>query len=76
MSKKLSATVHIVGTEEGDWEALYVDGVLEAEGHSIDKRQLMEILAIPYTTSEVTTDWAENNGFPVNQKDLPSETES
>lgn len=38
------AIVTIVGCESGDWSGLYVDGVLECEGHQIYERDYIELI--------------------------------
>lgn len=49
--------------ECGDWEALYIDGILTSEDHRlrIDKviRSLMQFLPIHYVSKEISDDIAE-----------------
>jgi len=37
-------TVTVIGCESGDWSGLYVDGVLECEGHSIYERDYINLI--------------------------------
>lgn len=62
-----------VTSECGDWQALYIDGVLAAEGHSISPRDVLDaisdILPNKVESYEIPDEVAEN-GMPENLKDL------
>lgn len=48
-----------------DWEAVYIDGELIAEGHSIDWMGVIAELGCNTYTQEVSCDWLEDRGdFP------------
>lgn len=53
--------VDLVKWNSGDWYALYVDGVLTADGHSITGEQMLQALGIEYAPlyipSDEDTDW-------------------
>lgn len=36
----------LVTNEEGDWQALYVEGVLRIEGHTLTAKQLLEAVGV------------------------------
>lgn len=36
------ARVRIVNSREGDWQGIYIDGVLVDEGHSLDLKSCLE----------------------------------
>lgn len=48
--------IELVSNADGDWDRLYLDGELFAEGHSIshwDWGALLEVLGCGYTKTEV-----------------------
>lgn len=49
-------SVHIIDSSDGDWIALYKDGVKVAEGHSIYVTEALEVLGIEFTKEEVDVD--------------------
>lgn len=63
----------IVAPECGDWEALYVNGKLVAEGHSIRLEEVLyaiqNILPNEYEYTEISDERAEE-GFPEDRKEL------
>ena len=62
-----------VTSECGDWEALYINGKLAAEGHSVSVRDVLkaisDILPNKVERYEIPNEVAEN-GMPENLKDL------
>lgn len=46
----------------GDWEGIYVDGKLIAEGHSLDARQTMEAIGVEFEHRE--TDLKDSGSLP------------
>lgn len=62
-----------VTSECGDWQALYIDGVLAAEGHSISPRDVLDaisdILPNKVESYEISDRIAED-GMPTNLSDL------
>ncbi len=64
--------VVMVDSECGDWQALYIDGVLVDEGHSISSRDVFKAIAgRPHTfnTRRVSDEVAEM-GMPTRLEDL------
>ena len=65
--------IYVVSPDCGDWEALYVDGKLSAEGHSLSVRDVFDSLSdvFPnnYHSFEISDEKAEE-GFPENISDL------
>lgn len=63
----------LVRPECGDWEALYVEGKLVAEGHSLDAMNVIECIAeslgIDYEFKEVPDEIAES-GMPESLEDI------
>lgn len=63
----------LVCPECGDWEALYMDGKLIAEGHSLNVRSVLDAIAdvLPnkFSYKEVSDDLAEE-GFSENLNDM------
>lgn len=56
----------MVSSASGDWEGLYVDGVLKAEGHRVRTDEVLAILGIKIEEKECEEDWLESRGeFPV-----------
>jgi hypothetical protein len=68
----MSKRIERFTSEEGDWEALYVDGRLEVEGHSLDAHQIFKALDVEYTSREVSSEWLDAHGctFPMNSEDF------
>ena len=64
-----------VTAECGDWQALYVDGKLAAEGHRVDARDVLDAIADIFPTSveryEIADEVAEM-GMPMDLSDLSS----
>lgn len=62
-----------------DWSAVYFDGVLKQEGHSVRYDLLLSELVISgrpvtkYETRQVSGDWIEAHGMPSDLNDIPSE---
>jgi hypothetical protein len=56
-----------VSTESGDWHAVYVDGVLSHQGHSIRPDYLVQSMGAEYESIEADDNYAEAFGF---DKDL------
>lgn len=42
--------IHIVRSEEGDWEGLYINGILMCEGHSLSIYDIFKALFVKYDT--------------------------
>lgn len=61
-------SLHIVRSEEGDWIALYKDGKLLHQGHSIQEEELLSLLGIGYT--HVVYDLEDLGQCPYNLSDL------
>ena len=62
-----------VTSECGDWQALYIDGRLAAEGHSISARDLLDAIAdiLPNKVeSYEISDRIAEDGMPTNLSDL------
>lgn len=72
---KTNKTVNVVKVfpESGDWEALYINGILAAEGHSIPTHKIIESLTqfipISYYGQEISDEMAEM-GMPQYLEDL------
>ena len=63
----------LVNCDSGDWEGLYIDGTLVAEGHSLSAYQVLEALGGEYKPKciEVKADWLDGNGLPQTVGELP-----
>ncbi len=63
--------LEIVSTSAGDWDALYVDDVLFAEGHSILPEDICKALGIELIFSEAKVDYnKESIEFGKNRNDI------
>lgn len=62
-----------VTSECGDWQALYINGKIAAEGHSVSARAVLDAIAdiLPNKVEryEISDEIAEN-GMPANLSDL------
>jgi hypothetical protein len=57
--------VRFITSSDGDWVAMYVDGVKVAEGHSISRYDVLDALDIPYASEEIDVDpYAVDEAFP------------
>ena len=66
-----SVRVHFITTEDGDWVAMYVNGKLIAEGHSLSHEQVAEeIPGVLVTTEEWGIDELVPYGYSF-PKELP-----
>lgn len=45
-------TFIVMQSDDGDWQGLYRNGVLLAEGHSLDVGDTLTALGVPYTFEE------------------------
>ena len=52
----------VVGSPDGDWEGVYVDGRLVFEGHSITWWHMLDALKINYTTDDADEEWLHGRG--------------
>ncbi len=71
--KTQPVSTKIVHVSWGDWEGIYVDDKLVAEGHSLDARQTLEAVGLMYLHME-RDECGEIEGcssLPENFKDLP-----
>ena len=39
------AAIHLISSENGDWEALYVNGQCQVQNHRLSARQVLSVLA-------------------------------
>lgn len=69
----------VVG-EEGDWEGMYLDGVLVKEGHIISKHDALDALkdykgdlGDSYGEYTVKQEYLEGNGLPIHFEDIDKE---
>ncbi len=56
-----------------DWQGLYLDGILEYEGHSIPDFEWMRVLNQEENMFDVDQEWVEVNGLPEYLGDIPHE---
>lgn len=55
----------------GNWEAMYVNGKLVAENHSLNTREILFALKLDYELLQADDEWMEDVGdFPENFKDV------
>ena len=70
-------TLTYVTNTGGDWEAIYIDGKLHHEGHSIPAYVWFAMTGVCSDRSEfeVNSEWLEDQGgkFPDNFEDIPKE---
>lgn len=54
-----------------DWEAVYIDGVLASQGHSINWMHVIEELGCNAYTQEVDYEWLDEQGeFPEDMNEV------
>lgn len=61
-------TIHLVGTAEGDWVGLYVNGELKVEDHSLSPHDVLKALGLRFTEKEVEE--LPTGSLPQHYKDL------
>lgn len=71
------STLTYVTSTDGDWEAIYIDGKLNYEGHSIPAYVWFNLTGMCSDRSEyeVMSEWLEDEGgtFPNNFAEIPEE---
>ena len=71
-SSKKDRVVVIVSDGEGDWEAMYIDGKLMVQGHSISVDDLARVLGVKLEREEVDSEWIDKRGeFPNYFSEIP-----
>ncbi len=74
MTMPIPDIVFVSDAQEGDWEGIYVDGVLKAQGHTLDNGQILEAIGVSARHIDVKTEWIENAGhLPENLSDIPAD---
>lgn len=72
----MSRLTYVTNTE-GDWEAIYIDGKLNYEGHSIPAYVWFNLTGICSDRNqfEVKSEYLEDEGgtFPINFSDIPED---
>lgn len=60
-------------TEDHDWEAWYIDGVLVDQNHRIDTPRVVKVIpGVTFDDLEVTNAWVEEQGhLPEQEPDVP-----
>jgi hypothetical protein len=59
----------VVGSSNGDWEGMYVDGKLKVQGHSIHWTDALEALGLKFEQHEADDEWMGNfSNFPSSLK--------
>ena len=65
----------IVSTKCGDWQALYIDGKIAAEGHTVRAEDVLDAIAdiLPNKVEryEISDEIAESMGMPRNLNNFP-----
>lgn len=69
----MNTRIEIISSESGDWEALYVNGKLRSEGHSIRPGEVLfaiqDIFPHDFECSFISDECAEE-GFPELREEL------
>ena len=67
--------VVFVSSESGDWEGVYVNGILMREDHSLDTSDILSILDISVKHIEVSEKWLgqERTNLPKTLKEIPKD---
>jgi hypothetical protein len=71
MSREMK-TITLVNGD--DWRGIYVDGELRWEGHSLDGRNVLDVLGIDYREVSADLGWLEERGnLPFLESDVEKE---
>jgi hypothetical protein len=54
--------ITIVSSSSGDWEGLYIDGVLKLEEHRISNEDLLKAAGVVAESFEAAEGWVEDRG--------------
>lgn len=79
MSQTKTTDIAVIGVESGDWYALFINGSVAYQGHSIPQHVILEKLfenqPFQYEAKEVSDDWIEEQGgqFPDKIQQIPEE---
>jgi len=60
--------ITVITSEDGDWEALYLDGELKLEGHSLAWEHILDLLGIEYEKTEIGLEALEQMAFSFPKK--------
>lgn len=62
-------------SNDDDWEGVYINGELAAEGHSISAQDLADVLSLEFQSIYVSNEWLgdEVGNLPENINDIPKE---
>lgn len=65
---------NITIAQADDWIGVYINGELQAEGHSISTVELLEVLGVEHEQVSVDQEWIEDRGnLPANLADVVKE---
>jgi hypothetical protein len=67
MTKK---DIHLVNSEAGDWQGLYINGKLWREGHSLSVRDIVEAIMTEGMTYRVSEVVMEDGNLPQTIEEL------
>lgn len=70
---KKNPKIAFVNSNDGDWEGIYVDGVLKREGHSLSPDDVLSVLGIEYDTHYI--DMEDGDRLPAKLKDISLTTD-
>ena len=54
--------ITIVSSSSGDWEGLYIDGILKVEDHHISNEALLKAAGVTAESFEAAEGWVEGRG--------------
>ena len=65
-------SVTIVNSEDGDWQGIYVNGILKAQSHSLSTRDILNALDVDHTIAFFNESSMEKmgNSFPQKESDI------
>lgn len=62
--------VTLISSDDGDWEGIYVDGVLKHEGHNLEPSDILQALGVEFKREIVRMDAYEFKVLPFYEGDL------
>lgn len=65
--------VYQIVSNGDDWEALYIDGVLVAEGHRLTVDDILKTVDVKVENYDVSSEWTYENSMPDNLSDIPED---
>lgn len=62
--------INLVQSTDGDWEGIYVDGILKEEGHSLSPWHILKALGLDFSHHDVDFESCGISSLPMNLEQI------